>query len=404
MALSINTNIMSLNAQRNLTTSQGSMKVSLQRLSSGLRINSAADDAAGMAVSQRMLGQIKSLNQAVRNANDGISMIQTAEGGMQEIQTMLQRMRELSTQAASDTISDTERGYVDVEIQALKTEINAISDRTKFNGQALLTGNLVTQLGGATATELVVGDTITANVMVTDIDVSNALASDTFTFTYDTTSDVLTLTRGSDNVGQNLSLAAMTANQTVTHDFSALGVKVTLQADVTGETADNIGAALIAGADDAILTTGAGSAATVQIGADAGAGNTLTLAFNNVKIDTVANGADATLDALNTALINFNGSNSRADASLLLAAVDTATDFISSERAALGAVQNRMQHTIANLLVTSENVSSARSIIVDADFATETANLTRTQILQQAGVAMLAQANSLPQNVLALLQ
>ena len=130
MAMSINTNVMSLNAQRHLISSSTKMGVSMERLASGLRINSAKDDAAGLAVSQKMLGQIKSLDQAVRNANDGISMIQTAEGGMQETQTMLQRMRELATQAASDTISDTQRGYIDLELQELLQEVNDIADKT----------------------------------------------------------------------------------------------------------------------------------------------------------------------------------------------------------------------------------------------------------------------------------
>lgn len=402
MPQTINTNIASLNSQRSLNASQNSLNTAIQRLSSGLRINSAKDDAAGMAVSQKMTAQVKSMNQAVRNANDGISMIQTAEGGMQESQTIMLRMRELAVQASSDTISNTERGYINTELQQLLTESNAIADRTKFNGQSILTGALTTTLGGATATDLVVGDTLatTATAMVTAIDVSSAKAGETYTFTGSGTS--LTLTRGSDGAAQTITAGALGANASGTLDFTNIGVKVTLQATASGKAAADIVTDLTAAANDTIVTTGSGSA-TLQIGADSTAGNTLAMSFKNIKIDT-ANTDVTSLATLRTALDTFNGSSTRANASDLLTKLDNALDGLSSERATLGAVQNRLGNTVANLQSTSENISAARSRITDADFAAETAEMTRASILQQAGTAMLAQANALPNNVLTLLR
>src|SRR5574340_543641 len=282
----INTNIASLNSQRSLNASQNSLNSAIQRLSSGLRINSAKDDAAGMAVSQKMTAQVKSMNQAVRNDNDGNSMIQTAEGGMQESQTIMLRMRELAVQASSDTISNTERGYINTELQQLLTESNAIADRTKFNGQSSLTGALTTTLGGATATDLVVGDTLatTQTAMVTAIDVSSAKAGDTYTFS-DAGGGQLTLTRGSDGAAQTITAGALGANASGTLDFTNIGVKVTLQATASGKAAADIVTDLTAVANDTIVTTGSGSA-TLQIGADSTAGNTLAMSFKNTKIDT----------------------------------------------------------------------------------------------------------------------
>lgn len=402
MPQTINTNIASLNSQRSLNVSQNSLNSAIQRLSSGLRINSAKDDAAGMAVSQKMSAQVKSMNQAVRNANDGISMIQTAEGGMQEAQTIMLRMRELAVQASTDTISNTERGYINTELQQLMTESNAIADRTKFNGQSILTGALTTTLGGATATDLVAGDTLatTATAMVTAIDVSGAKAGETYTFTGSGTS--LTLTRGSDGAAQTITAGALGANASGTLDFTNIGVKVTLQATATGKAAADIVTDITAAANDTIVTTGSGSA-TLQIGADSTAGNTLAMSFKNIKIDTT-NTDVTSLATLRTSLDTFNGSSTRANASDLLTKLDNALDGLSSERATLGAVQNRLGNTVANLQSTSENISAARSRITDADFAAETAEMTRASILQQAGTAMLAQANALPNNVLALLR
>ena len=272
----INTNVMSLNAQRNLSSTESMMSQSIQRLSTGLRVNSAKDDAAGLAIAERMNAQVRGMNVAIRNANDGISLAQTAEGALGKVGDMAQRMRELAVQAANATNSDSDRANLDAEYQQLASEVTRTLSGTRFNGQAIVgadAGALVFQIGAGTT------------------------ADDTITVT--------------------------------TTDMSANG-------DVTAVTGGDITSA-----------------------------------------------ANAT-----TAIDNL----------------DTLIDTVNTERATYGAVQNRFDAIISNLQISSENQSAARSRIMDADFAQETASLTRAQVLQQAGVAMLSQANAAPNNVLALLR
>ena len=401
MSSMINTNINSLVSQNALSQSQNALSTAMHRLSTGLRINSAKDDAAGLAVSTKMSAQVKSINQAVRNANDGISMLQTAEGGMTEQQNMLQRMRELAVQGSSDTISDTDRGYINTELQQLKTEINAVADRTKFNGQSVLNGSLQTTLGGATATDLVVGDTLTTatNTAAAAIDVSGAQSGTTYTFT-SAAAGTITLTNGTTGVAQTVNIAANAANASQVLNFSTLGVKVTLQQNGTGDTAANMVTGLTNAANDTIVTAAGSGAAQLQIGADSGAGNTMSVAFSDTKIQA----SNAGTTALDTALTTFNGATTSANASALINAVDGAIGYTSGLRSTLGASMNRLSHTVSNLEATSTNLSAAASRITDADFAAETAAMTRANILQQAGTAMLAQANSQPNGVMALLQ
>ena len=266
MAQVINTNIFSINAQRNLNNSQSAMQTSLERLSSGLRINRAKDDAAGLAIAERMTAQIRGMNQAMRNVNDGVSMVQTADGAMEEISNSLQRMRELAVQASTGTVNSTDKSSLQSEFSQLAGSINNIVSRTTFNDVSLLNGASVTIQSGHKSGE-------TDTVALSDVSSLTALSDD--------------------------------------------------------------------------ISTGA-SAAITKLDAD---------------IDT-----------------------------------------ITSARATAGALQSRLESTARNLANVVENVSAARSRVRDADFAMETANLTRTQILQQAGAAMLAQANSMPQNVLALLR
>ncbi len=396
MSSMINTNINSLVSQNALSQSQNSLSTAMQRLSSGLRINSAKDDAAGLAVSTKMSAQVKSINQAVRNANDGISMLQTAEGGMTEQQNMLQRMRELAVQGSSDTISDTDRGYINTELQQLKTEINAVADRTKFNGQAVLNGSLQTTVSGGTAAIGGQFNTTGGNVSISAIDASNARAGNTYTISGAGTN--LTLTRSSDGVAQTISVAAgVAANGSAALDFTALGVKITLQSDSGAKT----GAGVVTDLAAATITTAAGSgAAQLQIGADSGAGNTMTVAFSDTKIQA----SNAGTVALNTALTTFNGATTSTNSSALINVIDGAIGYVSGLRSTLGANMNRLSHTVSNLEATSTNLSAATSRITDADFAAETAAMTRANILQQAGTAMLAQANSQPNGVMALLQ
>lgn len=276
----VNSNISALNTQRNLNRSQGDLATSLQRLSSGLRINSAKDDAAGLAISDRMTAQIRGLNQAVRNANDGISVAQVAEGALGEVTNALQRIRELAVQSANDTNSAADRASLQAEVDQLVLEIDRIATQTQFNGKKLLDG----------------------------------------TFT----------------------------------------------------------------------------AASFQIGAYAG--ESITVGIANSDATTL--GVSGVLVVETAPLSN----DAAANANLAITAVDGALALVNGQRGDLGAVQNRFESIIASGQVTAENVSAARSRILDADFAAETANLSRAQILQQAGTAMLAQANQQPQNVLSLLR
>lgn len=389
----INTNVMSLNAQRNLATSGGQLATALQRLSSGLRINSAKDDAAGLAISQRMSAQIRSLNQAVRNANDGISMIQTGEGAMDQIQAMMQRMKELATQAASDTVGATERGFLNNELQQLKAETNSIAGRTEFNGQKLLNGSFAVQLDAASTAQVGTNLATGTEAAITGISVAGATASTTFTFA--NAAGVLTLSDGTNSQSVDLSGGGtLTAGSSLTLDFSSLGVKLTVSA-AANKTHANIATDL----DTLTVVTGAASAAVVQVGSTSSADNRISLSFVDVQIN-----ATSGLSAINTALNDFNATQSVANAQALLDEVEDALNYVSQQRANLGAQQNRLEYTVANIQATVENLSASRSRILDADFAAETAQLTRAQILQQAGTAILAQANAVPQNALTLLR
>lgn len=289
MALTINTNVASLNAQRNLSGSQSSLGTAMQRLSSGLRVNSAKDDAAGLAISNRMTSQIRGLNQAVRNANDGISLAQTAEGALQESTNILQRMRELAVQSANDTNSAQDRSSIQAEVKQLIEELDRIATTTKFNGRGLLNGS----------------------------------------------TDGAKFQVGAD------------ANQTIS---------ITI-ANVSAGDLGNFVAA------------GSGSTPTPAAG----------VTIKDVTVSTAT------------------------DAQAAIQSIDAAIGQIDTIRGDLGAVQNRFESTIANLSNISENLSAARSRILDADIAQETSNMTKFNILQQAGVSILAQANQAPQLALSLL-
>ena len=290
MASTINTNIPSLNAQRNLTASQGSLTTSMQRLSSGLRVNSAKDDAAGLAIAERMHAQVRGMNVAIRNANDGISLAQTAEGALGKIGENLQRMRELAVQSAIDTNGTQDRTSLDDEFKQLAAENARVILNTKFNGKQLLTGSTAT----------ISAVTVTA-------------ASTPFVF---------------------------------------------------------------------------------QIGANTTADNQVSIMTNNLgaSLGTATQGTTASLGS------------TAASARTAMSSLDAAIDQVNAQRSKFGAAQNRFDAIIANLQVSSENQAAARGRIMDADFAVESANLARAQILQQAGTAMLAQANQMPQSVLKLLQ
>ena len=373
MAQVINSNVMSLNAQRNLGTNSASLATTIQRLSSGLRINSAKDDAAGLAISERFSTQIRGLDVAVRNANDGISLAQTAEGAMVEIGNNLQRIRELAVQSANATNSQSDRDALNSEVSQLVAEIDRVANQTNFNGTKLLDGSFAGALFqvGANA-----GQTIGVNNIVD----ANAAA-----------------------LGDVKFAAAVTGTVTAA-DISGLTINGATIADVddTGVAADNA-KALAQAINDKLDQTGvyatvSGADVTltsVKAGKDLVIGGTVT--GTGLTAATTGAAASASSFADDIDISSFTG------AQKAMEIVDAALTAVNSARADMGAVQNRFTSTIANLQSTSENLSASRSRIRDADYAKETAELTRTQILQQAGTAMLAQANAVPQNVLSLL-
>ncbi len=504
MGLSINTNVMSLNAQRNLGNSQSALSKSMQRLSSGLRINSAKDDAAGLAISDRMTSQIRGLNQAARNANDGISLAQTAEGALQETTNILQRMRELAVQSANDTNSASDRSSLQAEVNQLKQEMTRIAETTEFNGKKLLDGSLTSaqfQVGanadqtisfgissaqaanlgnnalttnnattnysieGATSaatgssandvlaqTLTVVGKEGSQTASVADGDSAsviagkiNAIQADTgVTATAKTTASIGGLTaNGSVSFDlQGTNTTAVSINATVLSDdltnlASALneqsgntGITATLSADKTSITLEQSSGNDIKLSDFAHSATGTSDSVMTMTGSE-GSAVTLTdsttaaskldsstvggeISFSgssgfNVTSDiaastgslfsTAADGANvSTLSSIdNVDITTVEGSASA------IKAVDGALTQIDNIRGELGAVQNRFESTISNLSNVSENLSAARSRILDADIAQETSAMTKNNILQQAGVSILAQANQAPQLALSLL-
>jgi len=461
----INTNIASLNAQRNLNRSQSSLGVSLERLSSGLRINSAKDDAAGLAISERFTAQIRGLNQAMRNANDGVSLAQTAEGALAEVTNNLQRIRELAVQSSNATNSSSDRAALQAEVSQLISEMDRVSTQTNFNGITLLDGTFANQSFqvGANSGETInvasissartsdLGASLSATINGTAV--TGALnAGDLFINGI----DVGAAAGSAKDIAAaiNSSAAGVTATANAT---SAAGVAQTAVAGTGTLTINGVNTATITqtgtAATDrtaAVNAINAISAATGVSATDTGAdatgivltaadGRNIVHSFNQATgtFDSASTGIAAatttrgTVDITNDGSIALSGAaetsagftdnqtqaatmtgtaianldiSTVSGANTALQSVDAALTTINSSRADLGAVQNRFESVVVSLQTTSENLSAARSRIMDADFAAETAALTRAQILQQAGTAMLAQANALPQNVLALLQ
>ena len=383
MAQVINTNVSSLNSQRNLNASQSSLATSLQRLSTGLRINSAKDDAAGLAISERFTSQIRGLNVAARNANDAISLSQTAEGALGEVSNNLQRIRELAVQASNATNSQTDRNALQAEVTQLTSEIQRVATQTKFNGVALLDGSFTAQAFqvGANA-----GDTITiasiANVQTAALGGTVSIYSASVDASAITAPGTAIASGGVTINGTNI--GAIAAASSSTERASQLAEAINRVSATTG-----VSATFDAGTNDLILRGSAQFAV---------AGTT-----NDATIAGFANSATA---GAATNMVGVAGADvsGYSNAQLTMNLMDAALTSVNTARASLGAYQNRFTSTIANLQTTSENLSASRSRIQDADFAAETASLTRAQILQQAGTAMLAQANALPQNVLTLLR
>ncbi|WP_411850936.1 flagellin [Stenotrophomonas sp. LGBM10] len=412
MAQVINTNVMSLNAQRNLSTSGSSLATTIQRLSSGLRINSAKDDAAGLAISERFSTQIRGLDVAVRNANDGISLAQTAEGAMVEIGNNLQRIRELSVQSSNATNSDSDREALNAEVKQLVSEIDRVSRQTNFNGTKLLDGSFSGALFQVGADS---GQTIGINSIVNAS--SAALGGSQFD------KNSLTVAAAAVTAGEGLKITGMkvTGSDGKTIDLDTINVKATgtTAADMQGAAAKAVAAAInekmdqsgvyaevdkadatkinLTAIKDSTDSAGAFKAFTVNTGTWTNTAGTPTA--TTAPAFTVSPAAPATKTyASGLDISKVAGAQQAIDV------VDKALKAVNSSRADMGAIQNRFTSTIANLNTTSENLSASRSRIRDTDYAKETAELTRTQILQQAGTAMLAQANQSPSSVMSLLQ
>nr|WP_298119928.1 flagellin [uncultured Pseudoxanthomonas sp.] len=401
MAQVINTNTISLNAQRNLSSSGASLATTIQRLSSGLRINSAKDDAAGLAISERFSTQIRGLDVAVRNANDGISLAQVAEGSLTEIGNNLQRIRELSVQSANATNSSSDRAALNAEVKQLTSEIDRVAKQADFNGTKLLDGSFTSQLFqvGANASQAIAID----KVVDAQADALGGAMFATATFTTATPADGTT-----DLKIEGLQLTNADGNA-VTIDT----VEVAAQGTAAG-TRDAAATALVGAINAKIGETGV----LAELGAN-GAVNLTSVKdsvdsdgdFLGIAVETGTwTGGTAPADVAASTVATTKQYASNLDISTFKGAqqaleiVDKALTAVNSARADLGAVQNRFTSVVANLQTSSENLAASRSRIRDTDFAKETAELTRTQILQQAGTAMLAQANQVPQNVLSLLR
>ncbi|MGA8032834.1 MAG: flagellin [Casimicrobiaceae bacterium] len=381
----INTNIASLNAQRNLNASQSSLATSLQRLSSGLRINSAKDDAAGLAIATRFTSQINGLNQAARNANDGISLAQTAEGALGVISDNLQRIRELAVQSRNATNSASDRAALNTEAQQLKQEIDRVSSTTSFNGVKLLDGSFTNQAFQVGAN---VGETITVSGLVNAGSASLG-SSSVAQVTGAAATSFGAITAG-DLTINGVSIGGIAADTNAANRASNIAAAVNSYSSQTG-----VYATILSSAPDQVVLTNSGSVpATPNI--VVGMSGTATTAATGLTAATTTAATTTGFAALDI--------SSAAGADTAITSMDAALSAVNTARATLGAIQNRFSSVVSNLQTTSENLSASRSRIQDTDFAAETANLTRAQILQQAGTAMLAQANALPQSVLSLLK
>ena len=491
MAQVINTNIASLNAQRNLDQSQSALQVSLQRLSSGLRINSAKDDAAGMAISTRMTAQIRGLNQATRNANDGISLSQTAEGSLNAISDNLQRVRELAIQSANATNSASDRASMDAEAAQLVAEITRVAGTTQFNGVNLLDGSFTSQAfqvgananqtisvssiadsratalgsnilnglgsvvgaGGVGVTKAAAADLTGGNTVAIEagLTITTLNGGTTAAFGYAALADAKAVAAAINTNAAGVGVTATASNTaslsgvsiagtvSFTLNGSAISAAVADPTDLTAlmgaingaqgstgvvasftssSTKAGLTLSTTDGRDISILNyanTGAVGATAVFSGVtltDGGTDSsiksgsvslnsskgTITLAGANTDVFTSATQSSAFSSLASVSL------TSAANAQLAIAVVDAALGQVNVSRGDLGAYQNRFTSAVANLQTTAENLTASRSRIQDADFAAETAAMTRGQIMQQAGTAILAQANSLPNTVLSLLK
>jgi flagellin len=387
----INTNIKSLVSQNALVKNNRDLSAAMQQLSTGKRINSAADDAAGLAISSRMTSQIKGLDQAIRNGNDSVSMLQTTEGAMIEMTNMLQRMRELAIQSSNDTYTSVDRGYLDLEFQQLKTEVNRITDDTEWNGMGIMNGSVVNDDGSIGKFEFQVGANDGQIISHTISDMGFMVDVGTATFSTPTAAttgvaQISTLTlSGTYLAGDVISFTAGGESKT----YTVLPQDLTSSNNSTNLT--SIAAKLLTAADTPMGTAGVTVSSNVLTFTATATNTAFTTNFTNTP-----RGALQNLKALD--ILNNTNSNTS------IQELDVAINRINTERAGLGAVINRLTYAVDNLANVSQNTSESRSRIIDTDYAKASSELARTQIISQAATAMLAQANQSPQSVLQLLQ
>ncbi len=396
MAMTINTNVVSINAQRNLSLSGSQLGTAMQRLSSGLRVNSAKDDAAGLAIAERMNAQSRGLTVAARNANDGISLAQTAEGALGKVGDMLQRMRELAVQSANATNSKTDREALQAEVSQLISEIDRVAKTSEFNGTKLLNGSFagaVFQVGSAAGDNITVGGLADATAAKLS-NVAYATGKITAPTATSAALGAMTLTiAGGSLAATDIELAAASSVKERQGQI--------VQA-INSKTADTGVTAFLQ--DDGSIKLMSNDVKDDSDFSIEGVKNNMVDPTSTAEL-TQVEGSDFT-DATAAEQVGISSLSvtTQSDAWVALKKIDDAINKINSSRAELGALQTRFEKSIENIDIMNENISAARGRIVDADFAAETASLSRTQILQQAGTAMVAQANQLPQQVLSLLQ
>ena len=374
MSFRIATNVASLNTQRWLSVANAGMSKALERLSSGYKINKAADDAAGIGIATKLNVKAVSIEKAIDNGSQAIAMLQTAESGIDQIKNILTRLKELATQAASDNITNDDRYALNVERDKLETEINKIAENTKYGSTQLLKGTTTGSYGNS----------LTVSTGISAIDVSSAVAGAyTLSVTATTGSSTVTLTLQNSTTTQTLTATRGTGLTTTDVNFSDFGIKVTINSAATV----NITSANV------ITVTAGTSSFDFQLGDINNASDQINISIENFRTD-------------NTSLLNLDGGkiDTKANAQAYLTAVDTAITKLNTERGKVGSAQNQITYHLANLEAMYENTKAAESTIRDADFAAEIANFTKFQIVTQSGVAMLAQANQLPQLILSLMR
>jgi flagellin len=444
MALVLNTNLSSLVAQNSLTSSGSQLASALQQLSSGMRINTAADDAAGYAISQSMTSQINGINQASRNANDGVSLAQTASGALQEVTNDLQTMRGLAVQSLNATNSSTDRTDLDAQFQQLKADINSVATQTQFNGVNLLDGSFqgasfqVGANAGQTITVSSIGSTKTsaigtyytgalsvAGTVKTDTGASITTAAGTAGAYNATnlaagTTDLGTAVNGATVTlkavvdGTSYSTSAITLTGTATTDLKSIAAAINQAISPAGGLVATVNSTSTGITISGTAAAGAGHVLNFSVASATDAsGNAVTAGANTLQdlgvdssdtVGTLTNAGGTTSTSSTAGTLSTLDVKTVDNSNLVLASIDNALQQLATSAAQLGAYQNRFQAAITGLTTNATNLTSARSQIQDTDYAATTSKLSKAQILQQASTAMVAQANTIPQNILTLLQ